>query len=634
MRRSLRWTAPPAVAALSLAGLTGTALPAQALSTQAPPAQALPSQVPPATFPSALAAGARPATYDVVVERDVRVKMSDGVRLLADVYRPARGGKAVPGRFPVIVSQTPYNKAVPGANMTSAYLVERGYVQVVMDVRGTGGSPGKWQAMNPREQRDGKEIVEWASSARRPWSNGKVGLYGASYGGLNQILTAAQRPKGLRAIFPVVPMGDAYRDVVGSGGQIDLGFMPLWLGAVAGLSVLPPTYTGSDPTGALRALQDHVGNIGEFQLTMLFSALSGGDRAFDGPFYRTRSPLTVVDKVNVPAFVVGGQFDIFQRGEPMLYQRLARRVPAKFLYGPWTHLQAAGPALGRTMPGTISQPGPQLPELMLRWYDRYLRDVADPALEALPPVRYYENGSGTWPAAAQWPPARTGYQALRLAGNAAPGRPGRLTTGAASGGPDLAPWTPLSGLCTRSTSQWTAGLAGLFGTGCETDNSENDRLGLVYDIPVRKALRLAGPVSAHLNVSTAAKDGQLTVRLEDVAPGGRATQLTAGWQVLSLRKLDKKRSVTRNGLIVQPWHPYTKASARPMPKNRPVPVDVEIFPVAGVIKPGHTLRVSIQTGDFPHLVAPVPQLIDSVGAGIKVWHDARHPSWIALPVQR
>jgi uncharacterized protein len=612
MARITRWTTPLAAAAISLTGV--------GIAHAAPTARS--------------GVQIRPATYDVVVERDVKVTMSDGVKLLADVYRPAKNGKAAPGRFPVIVSQTPYNKAIPMAGMSDEYLVKRGYVQVVLDVRGTGGSPGGWHAFDAREQKDGHDLVEWASSSKRPWSNGRVGLSGASYGGINQIFTAAQHPKGLKAIFPVVSAGDTYRDVVGTGGQVDLGFMPLWLGAVGALGILPPTYSGSDPQQAVQVLKQHLGNIGSFELNLLIDALKGGSHAYDGPFYRQRSPLEVIDKVNVPAFVVGGEFDIFQRSEPLLYQRLAARgIPSKFLYGPWTHVQAAGPALGLTLPGTIVQPGASLPELMLRWYDHYVQGLADPGLDGLPPVTYYENGSGAWPTATQWPPAGTRYQALRLTGQAVAGkRTGGLTTGPGSGGPDAAPWTPLSGLCTRSSVQWTAGLLGLLGSSCETDNSENDQNGVVYDLPVTgKPLRIAGTVSAHLNVSTASEDGQLTVRLEDVTPGGKATQLTAGWQVLSLRALDKKRSVVKDGLIVQPYHPYTKASARPMPRNQAVPIDVEIFPGAASIAPGHRLRVSIQTADFPHLLPPIPQLINSAGAGIKIWHDARHPSWIALP---
>src|SRR5258708_18335967 len=112
-------------------------------------------------------------------------------------------------------------------------MVTRGYVQVIADVRGTGGSEGAWDSFGTREQLDGKEIVNWA--AEQPWSNGNIGLHGTSYGAINQLFTAAQHPEGLKAIFPIVPMSDAYRDITGSGGQINTSFIPSWLGLVTAL---------------------------------------------------------------------------------------------------------------------------------------------------------------------------------------------------------------------------------------------------------------------------------------------------------------------------------------------------------------------------------------------------------------
>src|SRR5260221_5836038 len=191
---------------------------------------------------------ARPAQYPkVAVQRDVPVKMIDGVTLYADVIRPAdANGNAAPGRFPVLLTQTPYNKIVTGLNFESDYLVQRGYVQVIADVRGTGNSEGQWTSFGPREQRDGYELALWAVSLQRPWSDGRLGLHGTSYGAINQIFTAAQHPAGLRAIFPIVPAGDTYRDVAVTGGQFDGSFIPAWLGFVAGASGFPPTRTARE----------------------------------------------------------------------------------------------------------------------------------------------------------------------------------------------------------------------------------------------------------------------------------------------------------------------------------------------------------------------------------------------------
>src|SRR2546430_1009974 len=69
---------------------------------------------------------ARPATYTVAEQTNVPIRMSDGVVLMADVYRPADAkGKPVAGRFPVLLTQTPYNKANPALNFNDSYLVSR-----------------------------------------------------------------------------------------------------------------------------------------------------------------------------------------------------------------------------------------------------------------------------------------------------------------------------------------------------------------------------------------------------------------------------------------------------------------------------------------------------------------------------
>jgi putative CocE/NonD family hydrolase len=572
----------------------------------------------------------------VVKEKDVPITMRDGVVLYADVIRPAdASGNPVPGRFPVVLTQTPYNKNGGTMAFESDYLVQHGYVQVIVDVRGTGSSGGTWDSFGENEQRDGYELVEWAASPQRPWSNGNVALHGTSYGALNQFLTAEQQPPHLKAMFPIVPMGDAYRDIAVSGGQVNTSFIPLWLGLVSALGLLPPTYSGTNPVGGGTTVASHASSIAGFQASVVASAASGGDQAYDGPFYRLRSPIERISKVTVPTFVVGGWFDLFQRGEPMLYQALrANGVPTRLLMGPWTHLQAAGgssPYLGNGLP---AQGVPTLDELELRWFDHYVKGIPDPTLDKdVAPVTYYENGTGTWRTADAWPAGDVDFRTYQLSGSASPGAPAALTPGTGSGAPDSLAWLPATGPCSRSTVQWTAGVG--IGTPCETDNRLNDAYSLGYDLPVTGApLHLLGPITARLFVSGNGRDGQLTARVEDVAPDGTVTQLTAGWQVLSLRALDESRTVrTKDGVLVQPYHPFTRESVLPPPGAEPVEVAVEIFPTGASILPGHTLRLTLQTGDAPHLTAPVPQAANSAGGVLQIWHDAAHPSQLVLPVR-
>ena len=166
-------------AAIAAATATATALLALPAGLTTTSASALPAAG--ATASAATGWQERPAQYGVHVTEDVPVRMSDGKRLRVNVYRPAKDdGSPVEGRFPVVVTQTPYNKSGPGLGFRNDYLVQRGYVQVVADVRGTGSSEGRWASFDRREQRDGAELVAWAHSRKREWSNGRIGLWGIS----------------------------------------------------------------------------------------------------------------------------------------------------------------------------------------------------------------------------------------------------------------------------------------------------------------------------------------------------------------------------------------------------------------------------------------------------------------------
>src|SRR5205085_482657 len=88
------------------------------------------------------------------------------------------------------------------------------------------------------------------------------------------------------------------------------------------------------------------------------------------------------------------------------------------------------------------------------------------------------------------------------------------------------------------------------------------------------------------------------------------------------------------GFVVQPYHPFTKASKLPVEAGKPMEAYVEIFPTAAQFAPGHTLRLTLQSGDVPHLTPPLPQALDSLGGTIKVWHDAQHPSQLIVELAR
>ena len=131
------------------------------------------------------------ATFEIASRKNVMVPMRDGVKLATDIYLPAENGATVEGRFPVVLSRTPYGRAASMAGCDPKIYVPSGYVVVRQDTRGRGDSEGIWHWMTDARQ-DGYDTIEWI--AGQPWSSGKIGMVGCSYVGATQHLAAMGRP--------------------------------------------------------------------------------------------------------------------------------------------------------------------------------------------------------------------------------------------------------------------------------------------------------------------------------------------------------------------------------------------------------------------------------------------------------
>ncbi|WP_375488762.1 CocE/NonD family hydrolase, partial [uncultured Mycobacterium sp.] len=174
--------------------------------------------------------------------------MSDGVVLRADIHYPTvpETGQPATGPFPVLLSVTPYGKKAPppaaqiGGGATP-YLIKRGYIEVMVDVRGTGVSGGSFEMFGHRQAQDGVDLVKWASAL--PNSNGRVGMFGVSYLAINQLFTAAAvgPDSPLKAIFPVMAARDFFRDAAAMGGVPHLRTVRAYGAIYTLLNVLNPT---------------------------------------------------------------------------------------------------------------------------------------------------------------------------------------------------------------------------------------------------------------------------------------------------------------------------------------------------------------------------------------------------------
>lgn len=563
----------------------------------------------------------RPAEYTGVVAEDVFITAADGTQLAARLTRPAGDdGEAVSEPLPVILTITGYNARLISTALSGNHFVERGYAHLYVDERGTGSSGGTWESFGEQAQADFLDVLNWIDE--QPWSDGNVGTWGASYMGITQFFTAQHQHPSHKAMFAIVPMGDAYRDIVFSGGQVNAGFIPLWMGLVSGLGALPAASLQSNPADGVSVLLDHIsGSLAQFAVPTIAESVLGAAQAYDSEFWRIRSPLEVADKVQVPTFLVGGLNDLFQRGTPMLYEAIKDQVEAKLLIGPWTHL---GGSSGEGLP---ADGVPSLDAIALQWFDRYLKDM-DSGAEQQPDVTQYVYGEERYVVEPDWPHPQAQAVRLSLRGD-------RSLSGEPAG-PDEASnmilQQPVNGVCSTSASQWTAGIIGFLPV-CGDDNRLTEVLEITYTTPVMdEPLYVNGPIQANIWMSTTALDAGLVVRLTDVAPNGVSRELTNGIQTASMRALDPLRSRYLDGEMIQPWHTFVEADKQAPGMGNIVEVNVEIFPSSFVIQPGHALRVSVGASDLPHGLPPLPDLLSGLTGLLTIYSDAEHPSNVVLPV--
>jgi putative CocE/NonD family hydrolase len=569
-----------------------------------------------------------------IAKCNVPIPMSDGIVLRANVWLPS----PTIGRYPTLLTVTGYNKDATNPTGTACSgsggianadttMTDRGYAVMLLDDRGTGASQGKWDSWGQRTQTDYQEVLDWLQA--QPWSNGSVATTGASYMGITSFLVAEAdaarvaegKPRAVRAVWADVPMSDAYRDVTFHGGAVDAGFIPLWLGLTTSLSDLPPSTTLSDPRGSLPTYVDHLRNGYDFAVQKVLSATLGQDSAYDGPFYQLRSPGDRANQIDVPVAITGGWWDIFQRGEPLLYEQLTHSPYKKLFMSPHYH--------------TTSGPAMEDPNLKQEWFDHWLKNVSN-GVENTPSVNFFPMNGTSWQHYPTWPVPGVKYTAMYLSGD----RSGSadsindgslIATNPTQGGGDAAPLLPVSSPCSRMTSQWTAGA--VMGP-CETDNRTFEATSLTYSsAPLPKDTEITGPIVANVWAELTSADATLVGVLSDVSPSGASNQVTAGFLLASQRAVDPARSTYGpGGILIRPFHPFTQASQQPVTPNDPTLYQIEIYPTSAIFRKGDRIRLTIGSADTPATGTPVPDALNEIGGEIRVLHGGPYDSNVLLPL--
>ncbi len=537
------------------------------------------------------------AEYDVVVERNLRVPMPDGVCLIADHYYP-RSDRS----FPTILIRTPYGRRFAHGilgfmhSFIAQRFAERGYHVILQDARGRFDSEGEFEPF-VNEAADGRATLEWI--AKQKWFNGALAMWGQSYSGYVQWAVAAEAPAYLKALVPAI-----------TGSTLN----PYWNGAFTLDTILRWTFhlhsLGLRRTALAAELMRFVlSGIYSRKLESAFRHLPllEADKVAlgkpipyyrhwlvhpnaDDEFWKARDHRAQVARVNAPAHFVSGWYDILLPHLMADYTALKSAGHTPYLtIGPWHHGKLA--CLWESLRQGIA------------WFDATLKGNRR-HLRAKP-VRIYVMGANEWREMDTWPPPALETRFYPSAQKQLIERPSTDSL------PDRYRYDP---------ADPTPSVGGplLNPTAGPRDNraleSRADVLTYTTE-PLLNDVDVIGPARFELYFRSSLAYTDFFARLCDVYPDGRSINICDG--------------LTR----VEP------GIGEPQPDGS-VRIQVYMSSTAHRFLRGHLIRLQLSSGAHPRLSRNLGSG-EPVGTGTKmfsavqtIYHDHAHPSALVLPVVR
>jgi predicted acyl esterase len=541
--------------------------------------------------------------FEVIAERDIMMRTSDGIELCVDIFRPDNKGK-----FPALVAMSGFNKdiqsdriwpaasrsrrikGIPDAAVEAGpidFFVRRGYVYIIGAVRGTGLSGGAFNYMGNREIQDSYEVIEWA--AKQPWCNGNIGMAGIGYFANHHIPVALLEPPHLKCIAPVSAFYDLYKYVWWPGGMLSSGFLRWFISLVnqdvhTDEKVLLKELGKAGYKEAInKALEDKDINADP----QLVEALKNPDLPTNGTVidillqptwskYWEERAVVNYSKIKIPAYIVAAT-----HRPGAYYGWLDMKMPRKLVSCPSVY---------------TDRPFYQFSWELLRWFDHWLKGM-DTGIMDEPNVRLFIQGANDWLEADNFPIPHTKWLPFYLHQN-------RTLC-------EIEPWPDADS--------------------ASYDDAPDSHGFLKYQsAPMVENTEIAGPILLDLYASCRGTDMNLVVSLFDVDPNGNEAHLTDGYLKASHRKLDAKKS--------KPWFAvYTHTNPEPLTPGQVYHLSINLNPIACLFKAGHKILLKIRSADdapgdltqvrMYHLYSQTPNTVT-------VYHNARYPSNLLLPVTR
>lgn len=464
---------------------------------------------------------------------------------------------------PTILMYVPYPKddmITYGAyDHFNRFLAARGYDVVVADMIGSGSSSGAVDEMFiRREGKEGAAIVEWL--ADQPWSNGRVGMYGKSYGGITALDTAARRPEHLDAIVPIHTPYQGLRNAYTYGGLFELLTIGMdWLSLMQVLETKPPSKHHVEKWGDIwKQRLDHHASRDPWLIQFFRNAPEAE--------YWADKDIPVED-IEVPTLAVGGWRDSYTLDTVQYFEAID--APKRLLLGPWRH----------TMPHVGRESKIDFRNRVLDWFDRFLKDVDNDTMDgsACHVWTELDGGgkveAGEWRGLDEWPTVDSpGTETITF--ELTPeglSRPGEDTEGTVD---------------TRYSIDYTVGMHSIDPYGVSVapqDTSPDDARSMTFETdPLSAPIDYTGTGRAVLRLETDDPNPTISVRIVDVSPDGTGTLVTHGTM----------RASNRGGL----------RSPEPLDPGEEHEIDVPLDPKSHVFEAGHRIRVSIAGSFFPEVL--------------------------------
>ena len=592
-------------------------------------------------------------TFTFYKKKELMIPMRDGVKLHTVILSPA--GPHQP--LPILIQRTPYgaspgtladdsalNISLFGSNF--GILLKEGYFLVIQDIRGKYKSEGTMQIHQPiihlkvkgaiDESTDTWDTVDWLTK-NLEGNNGKAGIFGVSYPGWLALVGAIDPHPALKCSSEQACMGDLFLgDDFHHNGAFRLSY-----GMEYTYEVEFDKTTDSDfpfPQYDLYNWYLNLGSLKNVNEKYFHGKIPTWNNFVAHPnydaFWQQNSPLSYVDRAEIPQLNVGGYYDQEDiNGPQIMYAKMEKNDKANYnhiVLGPWNHGQWSrnkADSLGKI--AFESNTAAWFQALQKKWFDYWLKGIGDGKFDE---AYCFQTGTNQWKTYNSWPPAQSSIRKLYAgADNKCSFNKPASTNSYTSFISDPAHPVPYRTLPIEATygpgSRWRPWHI----EDQRFITTRPDVVSFVMDT-LQEDIAVTGKITAHLFASTSGTDADWIVKLIDVYPDFVPQSLSmSGYQLPVAMEAFRGR--------------FRKSFSNPSPltPNKPEEFVIDLHDINHVFKKGHRIMIQVQSTWFPVIDRNpqkyVPNIFEAKGSDFikaehRIYFSSQYPTCIDLPIMK